>query len=363
MGGHRSANSLQQAAIAQLEEDEGLSKSSHPSLMKKSSSGMFGTLTPRRHSTYEKPPTPSARLEPLLSSVGLFKSPPNGHGEPCTVVVPSEGSRMLPNSSPPQQIRTVSQDGLHQQHMPSPQQLPTKPDVGRGPQWEEVVRHANTPQGSSTNSLDIGSIDLSSNGQAHLPVKSEFQSLITTSNNSNGTWSSNDSHVGLLGPMPPPQAVHPPLRGWSFDSNQPTCSGISDGDLGSGGNNVMDLSDVDNLFRSSESDGSFGIPRGNADAGAGCRLQQLGCMPVTAKWAPEGVLPMEKILIEPSRKVCVPLILPSSVERYTFQVMHSFMFCLLLGFESSLVTTFLLAAPSGFTASVLILPASDNSPN
>lgn len=256
------------------------------------------------------PVAPSAGLEPL-SSEALFKNagPPV---PPDVCVVPVAGMR-------PQQHRVVSLEPMptfehqrqhQQQHLVTvqQQQQPQQPfRMNGGQQWDDVVRGMTTPQGSG-HSLDLGSVDLSSNGSRGSnsnAIKAEFEPLLAPTN-SGGNWNSNDSGGALLGPMPPPQPVQPPLRGWSFDSAQ-----IGDASQFSSGNMVMDLSDMDNLFRSTEGEaggtagnGSNGSSGSSADAGAGARQQQQQDIYVPSKWpVPEGVLPLEKVIIEPSRKV------------------------------------------------------------
>lgn len=90
---------------------------------------------------------------------------------------------------------------------------------------------------------------------------------------------------------------------------------MNDGDFNNG--MVMDLSEVDNLFRSSENTptgvsgngvGGISSTSSNADAGAGAggRPAEDGA---NAKWME--TLPLDKVVVEPSRKVriCCSLVL------------------------------------------------------
>ena len=209
---------------------------------------------------------------------------------------------------PPHQPRVVSLDAAQQQ-----QQQQQQPNQGQqakvsptgGTQWDDVVGRMTTPQGSS-HSLDMGPVDLSNSGH---PVKTEYDPLLVSANGG-ATWGSNDCQSALFGPMPPPQPVQPPLGGWSFDSSH-TGDNTGGGDFNSG-NMVMDLSDVDNLFRSTEPEGKASTGVGShasagsgssADAGAGGSQDQGGVPAQSQKWASEDMLPMEKVVIEPSRKV------------------------------------------------------------
>lgn len=357
MGGHRSTNSLGRIDDEDEEDSAGGGRcvSNKPSsqgsspMVRGSSKHQEPPATFRRTSSRDSDGqvVPSSGLGPL-SAVGISKNPSSSSDGPSTVraraVVPADDGRGAPGALPavnPQQHRVVSNDAMQppssqKQHSPQPLPQPFQQALhhqqhhfGRravavgvaggagtgGTQWDDVVRRMTTPQGSG-HSLEMGS-EHSSNGQP--PVKAEYDPLVITSNNSVGTWNSNDSQVALLGPMPPPQSVQPPLRGWSFDSAQVA-------DSGAGGSAVVDLSDIDGLFRGSMADGeavaaaaaaaatanaggsvtdsnssSPGSTNSNADAGAG-RQQQHEAMS-DAKWANDGHLPMEKVVIEPSRNV------------------------------------------------------------
>ena len=361
MGGHRSTNSLGRMS----EEDEEESPSGGRCITAKpaygsgpqSGSPRLDPVMFRRTSSRESGgsvATPSSGLGPL-SSAGIFKSPPSPESVARTrAVVPTDdvGGRS-PVYPSPQQMRTVSDESMsmqpppqqqkqqqhvrQQQQQQQQQQLPSmqqqqlqamqqqhqqqqfggvsRPAAGGaggmggggGTQWDDVVGRMTTPQ-TSGHSLEMNSVDLNSNG-SQAPIKPELDALLQTSNNSVGTWNSNDSQAALLGPMPPPQAVQPPLRGWSFDSAQ-------QGAENSTGNMVVDLSDVNTLFH--EGDGSAaaaattattaastatGSRGSSADAGAGRQQQQQQEAMSNAKWGDEGVLPMEKVVIEPSRDV------------------------------------------------------------
>lgn len=180
---------------------------------------------------------------------------------------------------------------------------------GNGQQWDDVVRRMNSPGGngasrsnvSSTHSLDVSSVDLSSPRSSG--VKHEFEPLLLASQqSSSGPWSTSDGGSGLLSPMPAPQSGAPLRGGWSFDTTP-----IGDGEFSSG--NIMDLADVDNLFRSGEGNsvGNGGPSRQHgdilgtsADAGAGGRSQESS----SARWMSES-MSMDKVVVEPSRKVCI----------------------------------------------------------
>lgn len=240
----------------------------------------------------------SSTLQPL-SAADLFKSPvgaPNTSAVTGPFVVVTADARVPPGASPlKHDVLSLEGSGLQQQQ---PQQENQQFRTSGGAQWDDVVGRMNGPAGSS-HSLELGSIDLSSN-DSQPPIKSEVEPLLLPSH-SLGTWGSNDSQVALLGPMPPPNPVHPPLRGWSFDS-----SPVVDGgpDFGSG-NTVMDLSEMDNMFPSTGGATGSGVSAGSgdssADAGAGGGQPPQERAP--SQWTAEEVLPMEKVVIEPSRKV------------------------------------------------------------
>lgn len=335
MGGHRSTNSLQQVGEEEEEESPGGGRciTAKPIFSGQGGSPMNRVKDDpgavRRTSGRDSggPVAPSSGLAPL-SSIGLFKtsvsSAPQKPPSVSCVVVPAD-TRSMPDIMPPHQLRVVSLDvaqqqqqhllPMHQGHQQQQQQGKVSP-AGVA-QWDDVVGRMTTPQNSS-HSLDMGPVDLSnSSGAPHQAIKTEFDPLLGASANSGGTWGSNDSQTPLFGPMPPPQPVQPPLRGWSFDSSH-TEDNPGSGDF-TGGNMVMDLSDVDNLFRSTEPEGkpaageggshvSAGSAGSSADAGAGSRQEQSGgggvrAAPQSHKWTSEGMLPMEKVAIEPSRKV------------------------------------------------------------
>ena len=346
MSGHRSNNSLQQVGEEEEEDSPGGGRciTAKPIFNGQGGSPMNRVVEDpevvRRNSVRDSggPVAPSSGLAPL-SSIGLFKSSPvSSQPKPPSIscaVVPAD-QRTMPGVMPSHQLRVVSLDSAQQQLEPQQQQQQQAPQqqqqqqqhmlamhqqhqqpgqvqqqqVKASPaaQWDDVVGRMTTPQGSS-HSLDMGSVDLSNSG--HAAVKTEFDPLLV-STNSGGTWGSNDSQTALFGPMPPPQPVQPPLRGWSFDSSHTGENGS--GDFNSG-NMVMDLSDVDNLFRSTEAEARATMGAGaesnasagsagssSADAGAGGR-QELGGVAQDQKWVSEGMLPLEKVVIEPSRKV------------------------------------------------------------
>ncbi|CAB1097009.1 unnamed protein product [Ectocarpus sp. CCAP 1310/34] len=360
MGGHRSTNSL-----GRLDDEDEEDSAGGGRCVSNKPSSQGGSPTVRGSSKHQVPPAtfrrtssrdsdgqvvPSSGLGPL-STVGIFENPSSSSNSasnvPTRAVVPADdGScRGAPGALPaanPQQHRVVSNDAMQppssqKQHSSQPLPQPFQQALhhqqhhfGRpaiavgvaggagtgGTQWDDVVQRMTTPQGSC-HSLEMGSEHSSNGSNGQPPVKAEYDSLVITSNNSVGTWNSNDSQVALLGPMPPPQSVQPPLGGWSFDSAQVA-------DSAAGGSAVVDLSDVNGLFRGSAADGEAvaavaaaanaggsvtdsngsmpGSTNSNADAGAG-RQQQHEVMS-DAKWANDGHLPMEKVVIEPSRNEC-----------------------------------------------------------
>lgn len=348
MGGHRSTNSL--GRMGEEEEDESpgggrciTTKSGHSG---QGGSPMCGgkphdSTAFRRTSSRDSGGSvaPSSTLTPL-SSTGIFKSPSSSVSSHVVVPADDASGRAAAPSLQPMQQRMVSSESLPPQKQAQQQPLPSMQQQqlqamqqqhrqqqfsrsaagGGGTQWDDVVRRMTTPQ-SSGHSLEMGSVDVHSIG-SQPPVKSELDPLLVSSTNSVGTWNSNDSQVALLGPMPPPQSVQPPLRGWSFDSSQVD---------GNTGGMVVDLSDVDTLFPGSPDGKSNvtstnvatasaakagaggitgsndGLPRSSAscaDAGAGKQQQQPEeeTMP-GAKWTSDNPLPMEKVVIEPSRNV------------------------------------------------------------
>lgn len=215
--------------------------------------------------------------------------------------------------------RTMQELRMHQeapsqrngQHVAFQQQQQVQRGLpGTGQQWDDVVRRMNSPAGgnngsrsnvSSTHSLDVSSVDLSSPRSSS--VKHEFEPLLLASNqSSSGPWSTSDGGSGLLSPMAAPQTGAPLRGGWSFDTTP-----IGDGEFSSG--NIMDLADVDNLFRSGDGNSvgnggpsrqHSGISGTSADAGAGGRSQESS----SARWMSE-TMPMDKVVVEPSRKVWV----------------------------------------------------------
>lgn len=333
MSGHRSTNSLQQVGEEEEEEESpggGRCITARPIYNGQGGSPMNRVKDEpsavRRTSGRDSggPVAASADLAPL-SSIGLFKNSPSSAPQKAPaiscVVVPAD-PRSMPGLMPPHQLRVVSLDAAQQQQQQSTQQQQqqqhlmtmhqgqqAKVSPAGVAQWDDVVGRMTTPQNSS-HSLDMGPVDLSNSD--HPAVKAEYDPLLASANSA-GTWSSNDSQSALFDPMPPPQPVQPPLRGWSFDSSN-TGDNTGGGDFNSG-NMVMDLSDVDNLFRSTEpegkaatGDGSHGSAdsaESSADAGAGGRQEQGGRVSAapSQKWASEGMLPMEKVMIEPSRTV------------------------------------------------------------
>lgn len=253
----------------------------------------------------------SALLTPTKSGAASNAASPQ-HG--ATAVQSATDARAAEtNGRIVQQLRMhqESQHQRHAQHVAFQAAQQNQPQHQH--QWDDVVRCMAGPQrgtngtrsnGSSTHSLDVSSVDLSSPRSSGL--KNEYETLLLTSQQgSGGPWGSSDGGSGLLSPMPPPQSG-PSLRGgWSFDTTP-----IGDGEFSSG--NVMDLADVDNLFRSGDGEGGgtavparsvSGISGTSADAGAGSR-HETG----SARWMSQG-LAMEKVGVEPSRKVKVLLVL------------------------------------------------------
>lgn len=220
------------------------------------------------------------------------------------------------DAQPPQQAVGVQQPPppppQEQQQQQAPQQQQVQRGLsGTGQQWDDVVRRMTSPpvggQGasrsniSSTHSLDVSSVDLCSPRSSG--VKHEFEPfLLASQQGSSGHWTTqSDGGGGLLSPMPAPQSGAPLRGGWSFDTTP-----IGDGEFSSG--NIMDLADVDNLFRSGDCNSTVngapsrhqsGISTTSADAGAGGKSQETG----SARWMSDS-MSMEKVMVEPSRKVC-----------------------------------------------------------
>ena len=224
------------------------------------------------------------------------------------VVVPSD-SRTMPGLMQPGLPRAVSLESTQQpqQHTSvihphlQVKESSSTPRNGAG-------SCVNAPLGSS-HSLEIDSEGLPTG--ANEVDKTEFEALLVSTNNG-GTWGSNDIPSELFSPIPPPQPVQPPLGGWSFDFDSSHPREAVPADLNSE-KMVMDLSDVDNSFRSTESEGTAaagGKPLAsarsicdNANTDAGSWQEQA--VSHTQSLAAEGILPMEKVVIEPSRKVKV----------------------------------------------------------
>lgn len=338
MGGHRSTNSLGRMG----EEDEDESPGGGRCITDKSGRGGQGGSPMKSGKPHESTASrrtssrgnggavaPSSTISP---SAGHSTSPSSdGSSVPpvaSRVVVPADDAtaRAAAPTILGMQHRVVSSDGVgqstnkQQQQLQALQQQHRQHQFGRpasgagGTQWDDVVGRMTSPQ-SSGHSLTMGSVDLSSNG-SQPPVKSEVDSLRVNSNNSLGTWGSNDSQTALLGPMPPPHPARPPISGWPFDPSQITG--------GSTGNMVVDLSDVESLFPlSADSSGTNAIGThaatsaggtasphdapvtsgSSADAGAGRDHQQRQETMPGAKWTSDVPLPMEKVVIEPSRNV------------------------------------------------------------
>lgn len=221
------------------------------------------------------------------------------------------------DAQPPQQAVGVEQPPAQEQQQSQQaqqQQQVQRGLSGTGQQWDDVVRRMTSPpvggQGpgrsnmSSTHSLDVSSVDLSSPRSSG--VKHEFEPfLLASQQGSSGHWTTqSDGGGGLLSPMPAPQSGAPLRGGWSFDTTP-----IGDGEFSSG--NIMDLADVDNLFRSGDGNSTVnggpsrqqsGISNTSADAGAGGKSQETG----SARWMSDS-MSMEKVMVEPSRKVCIQL--------------------------------------------------------
>lgn len=112
----------------------------------------------------------------------------------------------------------------------------------------------------------------------------------------------------LLSPALSPQTVQPPQRsaGWSLDSVPP----VDEDELGSSWNMIMETSEVDDFFRSTDDEGvvplelkasaGLGI---EADVGAGVAQDTVR---LSSKGLPGSRLPMEELSIELSRKVKKP---------------------------------------------------------
>ena len=289
-------------------------------------SAVLGRLT--RPGLFTRPSASSASTPPRSVSASVIV-PAETRGSPIAGPALTRGVVSLEGIAPPLP-RHQQEEEKQSPKQQSPQQeqshqLKFKVDDGRGDkgeQWDEVVRRLEPPQNSG-HSLEFGSIDLSSNSSSQNPIKTKMEPLLMSiSSNSNGTWNSNDSQMALLGRVSPPQSTVS-LRGWPLDP--PSNVNDARGDFG-GGSAVMDVSDMENLFRSADEDGGAHTPRmdsnvtiaisggSNADAGAGegqphrqqaqTRAQPQEEAP-PAKWMASESQAMENVLIEPSRKVSV----------------------------------------------------------
>lgn len=269
------------------------------------------------------PVAPSAVCRPLTRAEVTKRpasSSTSGQSHVASVIVPSD-SKVTPTVSLGLTHRTVSQEGVPSQEKAQQKQkqkqqqkeFRASDERSGGEQWDEVVRRLEPP-GKSPHSLDLDSPDLSS-ASSQNAIKTEMEPLImpTSSSSNTGMWNSNDSQVAFLAPIPPPQTGQ--LRGWPFEA--PVNASVEF----ESENNVMDLSDMENIFHSTE--GGVGIHNSgtssnvnvlggsNADAGAGegqphhlqQRLPQPQAKTQTEMWLNSGVLAMEKVIIEPSRKV------------------------------------------------------------
>lgn len=258
------------------------------------------------------------------SSTGLPKtscSSPQPKHFSISCVVDTSGKETTPELMLPNVPETVSPDSVQQQvqHIPTLDQQHQHPNdflphqqhqhqvkASSGGQRNDVVDCITTPQ-SSCHSLDMSSDDLSTS--EHHADGAEIESLLVTTNNG-CTWRNNDIQSELFEPTPPPQPVQPPLTGWSFDfdSSHPreTVAGVFSSEK-----LVMELCDVDNSLCSTATErmaaerrlsvaSSFSVDR-NADTGAGSWQEQGVSQQLS--FATEGMLPMEKVMIEPSPKV------------------------------------------------------------
>lgn len=267
------------------------------------------------------PVAPSAVRRPLTRAETTKRpssSSTSSQSHVATVVVPSD-SKATPSVSLGLTHRTLSQEGILSQEKAQQKQQEIRASEGRsgGEQWDEVVQRLEPP-GKSQHSLDLDSPDLSS-GSSQNAIKTEMEPLImpTSSSSNTGMWNSNDSQVAFLAPMPPPQTGQ--LRVWPFES--PHNASVDVGGDFESGNNVMDLSDMENIFHSTEGGVSVEnlgtssnvnvLGSSNADAGAGegqphrpqQQLAQPQAQTQAEMWLNSGVLAMEKVIIEPSRKV------------------------------------------------------------
>lgn len=272
--GDQSTNSSQQ--VVGCKEEESASMMPAPVLVIKTDYEVFGSPALRCIPAEGGPPAPFLKLESSLSA-DLLQILPDCHTGPAKlppVAVPTcEG---VPGASP---SRQQNRNNHH-----SDQQI--KINEGGGAQWDDVVRRIGIVHEASNNSLDVGLSDLSSHSiTLQGSANSELQSLIASPKFGNSTLGSDETP-------------------FDFVQHGGTCGG-GGGNLDSGGLMNMDLSDVHHLFCDIENEGFPGGTQGShhADAGAGGKLEKLGEALVTAKLEPRGMLPMERIIIEPSRKV------------------------------------------------------------
>lgn len=268
----------------------------------------------------------AAPSEPATpSSIDLFKpssinisSQPKRPPMSCVVVPANPGS--IPGQVPTTLHRAVSLDtakqeqeqqqqlqhvlAMQHQHPNQVQQEKQRTKASLGAQCDDVAGRISAPQVPS-HSLGIGSDNLSTNG--HTAVKTELNSLLA-SPNSGTEWEDIDGIFPFFDPIPPPQPSQPPLRGWSFDA---THSRETAGGEVNSGNMVVDLSDVDNVLHLTEVEGkaaeraestvSASYVGSGADAVAASRPEQG--VSHTLTWASDGLLPLEKVVIKPSRTV------------------------------------------------------------
>lgn len=255
-------------------------------------------LAPRSSTALHKTSSISLRPNPQSNSCLTGLIPPNVQG----------GVSLDSLQQQPQHMPTMDQQNQHINRVVQQQKQQEKSKTSSGGQHDDVVECIPSTQFSS-DSLDVDPDEPSTN--EHQVDRTEFDSLLVLPTGG-GMWGGNELQSELLGPLPPPQPVHPPLAGWSFDFDSSHRRETVDGDS-NGDKTVITSSDVDTSPRSPETQrtaapvvkslGSSESAGSSADAGAGSWQKQgvYQNQPLIT----ESMLPLEKVMIEPSTKVSV----------------------------------------------------------
>ena len=325
MGGCRSTNNLQQLGKEDQDEEGGAGSgrriSVNPIFNGQSGSSMTsaadepGTVWGNSGGAVAS----TSGLTPQALS-GLFMASPISSQENIPsisrVSVPLD-PRPTTERMPQNQPRGLSLDTTqHQKHMVHTYQQHQYPDKvqtqqqkakkSSDAQRDVVVGCMSTPQ-SLAHSLESGSTDLSSSG--HPAIEPDFDCLLV-SPSGGGMWGSKQSESALLSPIPLPPPVQRSLKGWSLESSHTTETARGDC---YGANMPMNLFHDDNTLSSTVVEETAAVAANltdsarsagsNADAGEGSRRGQE--VHQSQSWGSDCVLPMEKVVIEPSPKVNV----------------------------------------------------------